>query len=417
MELAEHGDITALRMYNQPACFINRPDLIRDLLVTNNAKFHKGLALQRAKKVLGEGLLTSEDETHLKQRRMIQPAFHRKRIEEYCKAMSFYADKISNEWKDGETLEMDSEMMRLTLAIVGKTLFNSDVLDDASDVGEALNALMEMFNYLLIPFSSLLQKLPFGPGKKMNESISRLDSVMYKIIDERRTSGTDEGDLLSMLLLAQDEDDGGFMDDKQVRDEALTLFIAGHETTANALVFTWYLLSQHEDVRAELSAELESVLGGRVPEMSDVADLKFTEAAIAESMRLYPPAWAVGRLAIADHQFDDYVVPKGTLILTSPYAIHHDKRYWDAAEEFRPQRWFDKSIREAGQEFIYYPFSRGVRSCIGESFAWSELILVVATIAQKWRFELDPNQKIGLNPVMTLRPKYGMKMKAKRIHE
>ncbi|NNE68537.1 MAG: cytochrome P450 [Pyrinomonadaceae bacterium] len=413
-ELASLGDITYMRMHRHPSYFLNHPDLIRDLLVTSHSKFHKGLALQRAKPLLGEGLLTNEGESHLRQRRMIQPAFHRKRIAEYAKSMSFYADRMASSWTGGEEVEIDKEMTRLTLEIVGKTLFNAEVDKDAKDVGEAMTELMNLFNFLLVPFSDVLQKLPIPPAKRCRDAQKNLDRVIYSIINERRKSGNDEGDLLSMLLLAQDEDDGGSMDDKQVRDEALTLFIAGHETTANALIFTWYLLSEHPDKETKLNEELEQVLGGRVPGFEDVPKLKYTEAVIAESMRLYPPAWAMGRLAIEKHRFGEYDIPENALVLISPFTIQRDERFWNKPDEFIPERWAEKSIKQAGQEFIFIPFSRGVRSCIGESFAWMELVLVVATIAQKWKLRMVPEQKFGLSPVMTLRPKYGMRMQTRR---
>ncbi len=411
-DLAELGDVTFMRMYNHPSYFLNHPDLIRDLLITNHAKFHKGIALQRAKKLLGEGLLTNEGESHLKQRRMIQPAFHRARIAEYAKSMSFYAQRMADEWKDGAVLEVEKEMTRLTLQIVGKTLFNADVENDAAEVGEAMNDLMRLFNFLLLPFSDVLQKLPIPPARIAKRSHQNLDRVIYEIIDERRKSGKDEGDLLSMLLLAQDEEDGSGMSDKQVRDEALTLFIAGHETTANALIFTWYLLSENPEKEMKLLEELKTVLKGRVPTMEDVPSLRYTESVIAESMRLFPPAWAIGRLSTEDHQFGGFEVPAKSLVLISPFTIHRDPRFWENPADFIPERWFEKSIKQAGQEFIYIPFSRGVRSCIGESFAWMELVLVVATFAQKWKLSVVPEQKFGVNPLMTLRPKYGMKMRA-----
>lgn len=412
--LAKLGDVTYLRMYNQPSYFLNHPELIRDLLVTSHAKFHKGVALQRAKKLLGEGLLTNEGESHLKQRRMIQPAFHRNRIAEYANAMSFYAERMADEWRDGEVLEVEKQMTRLTLQIVGKTLFNADVENEAAEVGDAMNELMRLFNFLLLPFSDLLQKLPIPPATAARRSHENLDRVIYGIINKRRDSGKDEGDLLSMLLLAQDEEDGSGMSDKQVRDEALTLFIAGHETTANALIFTWYLLSQNPEKESKLHEELDRVLAGRIPVMEDVQALKYTESVVAESMRLFPPAWAIGRLSVDDHHFGGFDVPAKSLVLVSPYTIQRDARFWESAEDFIPERWETKSIRQAGQEFIYIPFSRGVRSCIGESFAWMELVLIVATLAQKWKLRVVPEQKFGLNPLMTLRPKYGMKMKAER---
>ncbi len=410
-EIAKLGDVTYLRMFRQPTYFLNHPDLIRDLLITSNAKFEKGRALKRAKTLLGEGLLTSEGEKHLRQRRMIQSAFHRNRIAEYAKAMTEYALRMRDGWQDGKVIDIDKEMMRLTLEIVGKTLFAVDVDDEADEVGAAMTTLIEMFDFLLMPFSELLEKLPLPQARRCRKSMETLDKTIYSIIDERRRSGEDKGDLLSMLLMAQDEKDGSGMTDEQVRDEALTLFLAGHETTANALTFTWYLLSQNPEKAARLYEELDKVLDGKTPSMEDVAELKYTEAVFAESLRLFPPAWAIGRLSIEKHRFGGYEIPKHALILLSPYVTHRDKRFWDNPEEFIPERWFERGIKEAGQTFTYFPFSRGVRSCIGESFAWTEGILLIATLAQRWRLQMIPEQKLGLSPLMTLRPKYGMKMK------
>lgn len=397
-----------------PAYLLNHPDLARDLLVTSNSKFVKGRALQRAKMLLGEGLLTSEGEAHLRQRRMIQPAFHRERIAGYAEMMSQEASKIRKEWKDGVTLDIDKEMMRLTLRIVGRTLFSVDVDSEADEVGQAMTDLIESFDFLLIPFSEYLEKLPIPQANRCRRAVATLDRIIYGIIEERRMDPSDEGDLLSMLLLARDEDDGGVMTDKQVRDEAITLFLAGHETTANALTFTWYLLSQNPAAEKRLHSELDSVLEGREPSFADIPNLRFTEAVFAESMRLYPPAWAIGRLAAEDHEFGGYKVPKGSLALISPFVMHRDARFWDRPDQFVPERWEEQPVKEASRKFIYLPFSRGVRSCIGESFAWTEGILAVAAIAQRWRFALAEGQKIGLKPLMTLRPAYGMRMVAEK---
>ena len=413
-EMAKLGDVTFMKLGGKPAYFLNSPDLIRDLLVTNNSKFIKGRALQRSKKLLGEGLLTSEGEAHLRQRRMIQPAFHREKIKSYAETMTDYAAKMADDWQDGEVRDIDKEMMRLTLQIVGKTLFGANVEDEADEVGKALTSIIEMFNYLLLPFSELLEKLPIPQARRFNRAKETLDAVIYSIINERRKSGEDKGDLLSMLLMAQDEVGGGGMTDEQVRDECLTLFLAGHETTANALTWTFYLLSQNPQNEAELHKELDKVLGERTPAMEDYANLQYTESVLAESMRLFPPAWAIGRLAIEEHEFGGYKIPKGSLVLVSPYVTQRDARFWENADEFIPERWETQSIKEAGQKFIYFPFSRGIRSCIGEGFAWTEGVLLIATLAQKWKLRLMPEQKIGLNPLMTLRPKYGMKMKIHR---
>lgn len=408
---ASLGDVSFFRMGAQKGYFLNHPDLVRDLLVVNAHKFKKGRALQRAKNLLGEGLLTSEGEFHLRQRRMIQPAFHRARIAEYARSMVEFAERMSTGWTDGAVLDMDKEMMRLTLQIVGKTLFNANVEDDADDVGNAMTTVSRLFDFLLLPYSEWLQKLPLPQTRSFNRARSTLNAVIYGIIDDRRRSGEDTGDLLSMLLHARDEDDGGTMTDEQVRDEALTLFLAGHETTSNALTFTWYLLSQNPDKEEKMHAELDQVLTDlRPPTIDDLPDLKYTESILAESMRLFPPAWAIGRLALEDHEFGGYEVSAGALVLVSPYVAGRDPRFWSDADRFIPERWQTLTVKEAGQRNIYFPFGGGVRRCIGESFAWTEGVLLLATLARRWKASLLPGQKFGLQPLITLRPKYGMRI-------
>lgn len=405
------GDITHFRAGPFTVYFINHPDLIRDVLVVNADKFIKGRALQRSKTMLGMGLLTSEKEFHLRQRRMIQPAFHRTRIAEYTRAMTHFSDAMAETWRDGETLDIDREMMRLTLQIVAKTLFDTDVTKDADDVGRSLTTLVEMFNLLLLPYSEILEKLPLPHSIKLKKARKTLDRIIYGMIDERRASGEDKGDLLSMLLQARDEEDGGQMTNEQVRDEALTLFLAGHETTANALTWTWYLLSQNPEAEAKFHAEIDSVLDGRVPTIDDIPKLKYTEHVLAELMRLFPPAWAIGRQAVEDHELGEFPIAKGSTVLMSPFVLHHDARFWENADAFTPERWETQSVKEAGNRNIYFPFGGGIRRCIGESFAWSEGILVLATMARKWKLHLDPEQKIGTKSLITLRPKFGMKMR------
>lgn len=412
---AQLGDVSRFRLGNQPMFFVNHPDLIRDVLVTNAGKFHKGRALQRMKRVLGQGLLTSEGEFHLRQRRLAQPAFHRQRIAGYADSMVGYGERVSESWRDGKTYDIAEEMMRLTLYIVAKTLFGANVEDKADEIGEAMTTLIGAFNYLLLPFSELLEKLPLPIAKRFDRAKETIDRVIYKIISERRQTGEDRGDLLSMLLLAQDEDDGGRMTDEQVRDEALTLFLAGHETTANALTWTWYLLSQNPEIERKFHEDIDRVLPGKgVPTFADYNELKYTEAVLAEAMRLYPPAWAIGRLAIENHKLNGFPVDKGSLVLLSPFTMHRDRRFWDEPETFKPERWEKLSIKEASQKFVYFPFGGGVRRCIGEQFALTEGVLMLATIGRNWRLKPMANQKIELNPLVTLRPKYGMKMQVER---
>ena len=404
------GDVSYFRMGPQPAYLAAHPDLIRDILVVNNHKFVKGRALQRARNLLGNGLLTSEGAFHLRQRRMIQPAFHHKRIAGYAQSMVEQASKTADSLKDGQTLDVDREMMHLTLKIVAQTLFSANVEDEADEVGRSMTTFTSLFNFLLLPFSEWLQKLPLPQSRRFNRARNTINSLIYEIIEQNRREGVDKGDLLSMLLIAQDEDDGTSMTDEQVRDEVLTLFLAGHETTANALTWTWYLLSQNPVAEAKLHAELDDVLAGRTPSIDDLPNLKYTENMVAESMRLFPPAWTVGRLATEDHELGGYLVAKGSLILMSQYVIHRDPRFWENPDSFEPERWETQNIKEAGQKFTYFPFGGGVRRCIGESFAWTEGILLLATLAQRWRLRVVPEQKIGLSPMITLRPKFGMRM-------
>jgi cytochrome P450 len=416
-ELSRLGDISFFRMGSQPAYFVNHPDLVRDVLVTNHAKFHKGRALKRSKSLLGEGLLTSEGEHHLRQRRMIQPAFHRQRIAAYAEAMIAYAEKTSAKWWDGAELDLSKEMMRLTLEIVAKTLFNADARDEADKVGRAMTTMLELFNYMLLPFAEILEKLPLPHARRFRRAKETLDEIIYKIIDERRRSGAaDTGDLLSMLLAAQDEESGFRMSDQQVRDECMTLFLAGHETTANALVWTFYLLSQNPEAEAKFHEELDRLFpNGETPKPEDYNRLKYTEAVLAESMRLYSPAWATGRLAIEEHELAGYRIPKGALVLASMYVMQRDARFWENPLEFNPERFMRENfVREASQRFIYFPFGGGVRRCIGEQFAWTEGTLLLATLGRRWKLRLLENQRIEPQAIITLRPKGGMKMRVEK---
>jgi cytochrome P450 len=412
--IRDYGDIAHYRIGPQHLFLFNHPDLIRDVLVTNQKNFHKSRGLERAKRLLGNGLLTSEGEFHLRQRRLVQPAFHRQRIATYATTMSHFAERTRSHWSHGQTVDMHTEMMRLTLGIVAKTLFDTDVDSEAAEIGDALTTAFESFNYAMLPFTEYLEKLPIPAVRRFNAARSRLDQTIYRMIGERRVSGEDRGDLLSMLLLAQDtEGDGTGMSDLQLRDEALTIFLAGHETTANALTWTWYLLSQHPDVEAGLHAELDSVLGDRLPTFDDLARLPYTRMILAESMRLYPPAWAIGRRALHEFAARGFTVPAGSVILMSQYIMHRDPRFFPDPERFDPGRWTAEAQVER-PKFSYFPFGGGARVCIGEQFAWMEGILLVAAIAQRWRMRLVAGHIVDLQPLITLRPRYGMKMTLER---
>ncbi len=406
----EYGEIAYFKLGPQPVFLINNPDYIRDVLVTHNKQFMKGEGLQRAKRLLGEGLLTSEGEFHLRQRRLAQPAFHRQRIAGYAATMVEYATRLRDDWQEGKQHDVAREMMRLTLAIAGKTLFDADVETEADEIGDALSQAMELFNSLTLPFSQYLEKLPLPAMKRFKRARERLDETIYRMISERRASGEDRGDLLSMLMHARDtEGDGTGMTDEQLRDEAMTIFLAGHETTANALTWTWCLLSQNPEAEARFHDEVDRVIGQRMATAEDYPRLTYTEMVFAESMRMYPPAWIIGRRALNDYQINGYQIPAGSIILMSQYVMHHNPKYFPEPERFDPERWTPEA-REARPKFSYFPFGGGPRLCIGESFAWMEGVLVMATLAQRWRMRLVPGHPVELQPLVTLRPKYGMQM-------
>ena len=305
-------------------------------------------------------------------------------------------------------------MMRLTLAIVAKTLFDADVTGEAEAIGQALTTTMESWRQLMLPFAEVLEKLPLPAFRRFRGARDRLDATIYRIIEERRADPTDRGDLLSMLMAAQDsEGDGTSMSDLQLRDELMTLFLAGHETTANLLTWTWYLLSQHPEVESRLHEELDKVLTGKLPEADDVPQLTYTEQVLAESMRLYPPAWIIGRRTLQDYEISSYRLPVNTLILISPFIIHRDARYHPDPLRFDPERWTPEA-KTARPRFSYFPFGGGSRQCIGEAFAWMEGVLLVATLAQHWRMRLVPGHPVAPRPLVTLRPKFGMKMRIER---
>jgi cytochrome P450 len=405
-----YGDLAYVRMGGEDVFLVNDPRQIRDILVTHQHNFLKGRGLERARRLLGQGLLTSEKETHRRQRRLMQPAFHKDRIAAYAAVMTEYADRMQRGWVDGSTIDAAQEMNRLTLAVVGKTLFDADVESQARDVGRALTAVMDSFWMLMLPLVDTLERLPIPRLRRARAARAQLDAIIYRMIEERRRSPGDRGDLLSMLLLAQDQEgDGRGMTDQQVRDEAMTIFLAGHETTANALAWTWYLLSEAPEVEHRLHEEVDRVLGGRLPTVDDLGRLPYTEQVVTESMRLYPPAWIIGRRAIADYPLDGFIIPARSVVVMSPYLVHRNSRYFSEPARFNPERWTPE-FKAALPPFAYFPFGGGARRCIGESFAWMELILVVSTLAQRWRLRLMTGQQVTPQPVITLRIKNGLRM-------
>ena len=413
----KYGDIAHFKFGPVGMYLISHPNDIRDVLVISNKKFVKlGKRLrgqQMFRALLGNGLLLSEDEFHLRQRRLIQPAFHRQRIAGYAKVMADYAARTNERWRRlpvGAEFNMAEEMMQLTLSIVGQTLFDADVEKDTPEVGQAMTELFTLFNRTISPVHVLLDKLRPGAGDRFQQARGKIDDIIYRTIKEHRASGDDRGDLLSMLLSAQDEEGGtGGMSDEQVRDEAITLFLAGHETTALALTWTWYLLAQHPDIESKLHAELDEVLGDRPPSFEDVPRLKYAEKVFSEVLRLYPPAWLISRTLREEHEIGGYRLAPESVLLISPYVVHRDPRYYPDPFKFDPERWTPEA-KEARPKFTYFPFGGGNRICIGESFAWMEAILILATLAQTWRPRLVTNQKVKPQAMITLRPKHGVKM-------
>ncbi len=398
-------DIAHLKLGVTNFYLITNPDLVQEVLVTKQRDFMKGKYLQRTKKVFGEGLLTSEGDFHHRQRRLVQPAFHHERLNTYAKTMTEYTYRVMSGWKNKQILDINAELLRLKMSIVAKCLFDADVESDSTEIARDLTTTIEYFARLSSPLSGVLQKLP--TNKKYDAATARIDKMVYKLIESRRRSGKDVGDLMSMLLQAKDEA-GEQMTDRQLRDEVLILFAAGHETTANALTWTWYLLSENPLVESLLHEEVNSVISkGSLPTTEDIPKLQYTRRVFTESMRLYPPAWVLVREALRDCEIGGYMIPKGSDVVISQYVNHHDPRYFPDPERLDPDRW-NGEVKLP--KFAYFPFGGGSRSCVGEPFAWMEGVLLLATISRNWSMRHVQGHKVEMLPRITLRPRYGMKM-------
>ena len=407
---AEYGDIVYYKLGSRKMYLLNNPEHIKDVLVTHNRNFEKSRALKRTKIVLGEGLLTNEGEPHIKQRRTIQPVFHHEKIRSYGDVMAQYASQVGEDWQNGSVVNIHKEMMKLTLSIVSKTIFDSEMESESEGIGQYLTELVSLFPQMIFPYSEYLDNLPLPANRRFQHAKNKLDSIIYGMIEERRAKPGERNDLLSMLLEAQDEEGNGEeMTDLQVRDEALTLFLAGQESTANSLVWTWYLVSQNGEVEKKMYEEIDSVLGGRLPTLDDLGKLSYTQNVFKEALRLYPPAWAVARHVKGDYEVGGYVIPAGADIFMSQYVVHRDPRFYKEPERFRPERWSSEETKNLPR-FAYFPFGGGTRRCIGEPFAWMEGVILIATIASKWKMRLVPHQKIVPQALITIRPKNGMNM-------
>ena len=402
----DYGDVSLLTLFKFRTLFINHPGDIEDVLVNKARSFEKGRVMKANMRLFGAGLLTSEGDFWLRQRRLAQPAFHRARIALYGKTMVEYAERAIDRWKSGEVRDIHEEMMQITLQVVGKTLFNADLQRDAKEVGETLETLLKLAadfgKTILIPLW-----VPTLRNLRARVGIRRIEKIIYRIIAQKRTEARDTGDLLSMLLAVKDED-GSRMTDKQLRDETITLFLAGHETTANALSWTIWLLAQHPEVEKKFHEEIDFVFAGRAPNVEDIPRLVYTGQVLTESMRLYPPAWGMARMVKEPVEVAGYKLEPGSGVALAQWVVHRDPRWFDEPEKFLPERW-EGDLAKRIPRFSYFPFGGGPRQCIGNSFALMEATLILATIAEKFRFNLVKDHPVTPLASITLRPAHGIR--------
>ncbi|MGB2603246.1 MAG: cytochrome P450 [Candidatus Sulfotelmatobacter sp.] len=408
-----YGDIAHYKLAHNHIVFLNHPDYIREVLVVQNDNFIKERTVRRTKMLLGEGMITSEGSVHRAQRLAAQPAFHRQRIGEYAAIMVEEAARTRDSWRGGEQRDIAADMMHLTLNVVARTLFATDLRQEVYELAAAINRIMSRYNFLImLPAAEWLVHLrPPGLAAFVRER-NRIDAAVYRMIDAHCRSGRDRGSLLDLMIAASSADHTRADDirsRKSLRDQVITIFLAGYETVANALSWTWYLLSENPDCELKFHSELDRVLQGDLPSFETVPRLRYTENVMAESLRLYPPAWAMGRYARNDFALGEFFLPARTTVLISQFITHRDPRYFPEPLRFDPNRFLPEAKGQR-TKFTYFPFGAGVRQCIGESFAWMEGVLILATLAQKWKLKLVPGHQIEPQPLITLRPKYGMRM-------
>jgi cytochrome P450 len=408
----EFGDIFYYRAGWIQVYFLNHPDLIESVLVTQSQNFAKDKVIQNSRWFLGAGLLTSEGPEWRRQRRLCQPAFHRERLAGYGQTMAAYAEEMLATWQDHEIRDIHQEMMQLTMRIVAKVLFSVEVKGDTESVAGALNVLMRHSSGGRMILPPVLRHLPLPALIRVKQAVTELDAIVNRIIGRRRASGEDTGDLLSMLIAARDED-GSVMTDRQLRDEIMTFLLAGHETTAVSLSWTWYLLSQHPEVEQKLRQELNEILAGRTPRLEDLPRLPYTDKVVRESMRLYPPAWSLARTATKAMEIGGYHLPAGANVVVSPWILHRDPRFYTNPAQFDPERWSPAATQHLPR-FAYFPFGGGPRLCIGASFAMMEVNLLLAAIAQRFQLRMVPGHPVVPLPSITLRPQHGMRMSMSR---
>jgi cytochrome P450 len=402
----QYGDVASFRLGPRRIYLLSHPDLVEQVLVTEARHFVKHYVLHLLRPVLGNGLLLSEGTFWLRQRRLMQPAFLRPRIEGYADLMVRRTVRMLEGWREGQVLDLHAEMVRLTLGVTVEALLGIDLTGDSSEVSRAVDVLMEDFNARFESAFPPPEWLPTPRNLRLRRAVRVLDGVIHDIIRRRRASGGAGNDLLSVLLRARDEEGGG-MTDRQLRDEVMTLFLAGHETTANALAWTGYLLAQHPQVEARLAAEVADVLGGRPPAAADLPRLGFAERVVLESMRVYPPVYAFGRRAVRPCVIGGYEVPAGSTVMLSQWVLHRDGRFFERPEEFDPDRWAGEGARRV-PKYAYFPFGGGPRVCVGNGFALAESVLVLATLAGRFRWALVPGKAVKPWPAVTLRPAEGI---------
>jgi cytochrome P450 len=421
-----YGDLVHYGGFNRQIYQFNHPELIQELLVNTEPRNRRGIVMQRSRFVLGNGLLTSEEPVHMRQRRMAAPAFHRVRIAAYGDVIARYASEMVERWQPG-ALDVHPEMLLLALRIVGKCLFDTDAKSEVKKIAAAVDAFMGFLPLVFLPFSKVIESLPFGPMAKIRKGGADLDTLIYGMIAERRKSPGDRGDLLSMLLEAQDTEDtaSGGMTDQQVRDECLTIMLAGHETTANGLSFALWMLAKHPEVQERVHEEAVRVLDDRLPTAADYPALKQAYMAFAETMRLYPPVWVIGRSAGPEpYEFRGFKIPAGAVLIAPQFVIHRDPRFWDEPEKFDPQRFAAEEKNSDGTipavkprpRFAYYPFGAGSRQCIGEGLAWMEGVFVLSSIVRQWRLRpaTDAPEDLPMSPMISLRPRNGVPLVIER---
>ncbi len=386
---ARYGNVVAFALPWRSYVFVNEPSLIKDVFVTQQHAFSKSMGARMLRYLLGDGLLTSEDPLHRQMRRIVQPAFHRERIAQYGREMQRLSDEFVETLRPGDAFDAHAAMTQLTLRIATTTLFGSDESGSSDTVSDALGLMMEEFPRGLLPFGQLRQRLPLPSTRRFNAARATLDEIIYELIARRRRDGAERGDALSMLLAASDADTEYAPSDEQIRDEVMTLFMAGHETTANLLTWTFYLLAKHPQVDERLG------------EAARAGDREYVLRVVKESLRLYPPAWLIGRESRHEVTLvDGSRIPPKTTVFVSPLLLHRRPEFFPDPMRFDPDRWdgFEP------QPFAYVPFGGGARRCIGDEFAWQEAAIVLAAIARRYRFTMEPGIEVGTLPLVTLRP-------------